>query len=299
MGDKEAAKVEQAMGLLREKKPVDYVVEIGKKLAALSELPDEPWTFQVVDTAEPNAFALPGGHVYVSRGLLALVNSEDELTGVIGHEIGHVTGRHSEKRLRAALATSPVAIVTGLGGAAASIVAPRIGNMVAGGGQLLAAGLVIAPFSRSHENEADEIGQQLAAKAGYNPSGISTFLHTLDREVKLLLGEERKPSFLDTHPTAPERVAKTKENARALVRAESRPIARDRTEVFSKLTGIVVGEDPARGSFQGQLFLHPELEFAISFPKKWKTMNTASAVGSIRRLTNSRPSRANALPRSG
>ena len=84
------------MGLLRERKPVDYVVEIGQKLAALSELPDETWTFQVVDTAEPNAFALPGGHVYVSRGLLALVNSEDELAGVIGHEIGHVTGRHSE-----------------------------------------------------------------------------------------------------------------------------------------------------------------------------------------------------------
>lgn len=76
-------------------------------------------------------------------------------------------------------------------------------------------------------------------------------------------------------------MAKTKENARALVRAESRPIARDRTEVFSRLTGIVVGEDPAQGIFQGKLFLHPELEFAISFPADWKTMNTASTVGAF------------------
>jgi len=281
MGDKEAAKVEQSMGLMREKKPVDYVVEIGEKLARLSELSGEPWTFQVVDTAEPNAFALPGGHVYVSRGLLALINSEDELAGVIGHEIGHITGRHAEKRMRATRATSPVAIATGIGGAAVGIVFPGIGRIVAGGGQLLAAGLVIAPFSRSQEKEADATGQRLAAKAGYDPSGISTFLHTLDREVKLLLGEERKPSFFDTHPTAPNRVAKTKENARALVRAESRPIARNRAEVFSRLTGIVVGEDPAQGTFREQLFLHPELEFAISFPKDWKTMNTTSAVGAL------------------
>jgi predicted Zn-dependent protease len=91
MGDEQAEQVEQTMGLVTDSKPAGYVVAIGKKLAALSEMPGGPWTFQVVDTPEPNAFALPGGHVYVSRGLLALVNSEDELAGVIGHEAGHVS----------------------------------------------------------------------------------------------------------------------------------------------------------------------------------------------------------------
>jgi predicted Zn-dependent protease len=184
------------------------------------------------------------------------VNSEDELAGVIGHEIGHVTAQHSEKRIRATLATAPVSIVTGLGGAVAGIVAPRLGHMVAGTGQLLTAG-VIAPFSRSQENEADVIGQGLAAKAGYDPLGISTFLHTLDREVKLLLGKERKSSFLDTHPMTPERVAKTKDNARTLVRAKGRPIARDRADLYSRLEGIVVGEDPVQGVFVEEVFLHP------------------------------------------
>ncbi len=280
MGDKEAAKVEQTMGLVREAKPVDYVVAIGKKLAALSGLPGEPWSFQVVDMPEPNAFSLPGGHVYVSRGLLALVNSEDELAGVIGHEIGHVTARHSEKRIRAALTTAPVVIATGIGGAAASIVSPKLGKIVAGSGQLLMAS-VVAPFSRSQENQADMIGQRLAADAGYAPSGLSTFLHSIGREDKLVHGKERKSSFLDTHPMTPDRVARTKETARTLVRATSRPIARDRADLFSRFAGLVVGEDPAVGIFKEQLFLHPELDLAITFPRDWTTVNTRDAVVAV------------------
>jgi predicted Zn-dependent protease len=108
LGAEEASKVEQTMGLLHEAELVKYVTEIGEKLVASSGRPEGPWSFQIVDLPEPNAFALPGGHIYVSRGLLALVNSEDELAGVIGHEIGHVTAAHAEKRIRAAVATSPV-----------------------------------------------------------------------------------------------------------------------------------------------------------------------------------------------
>jgi predicted Zn-dependent protease len=280
MGDEEAEKVEQAMGLIHEKKPSDYVVELGRKLAALSELPGGPWTFQIVDTPEPNAFALPGGHIYVSRGLLALVNSEDELAGVISHEIGHVTERHSEKRIRATLATSPISIATGIGGAAAGIVSRRLGNLVAGSGRLISAS-VVAPYSRSQENEADKVGQGLAARAGYTPSGISTFLHTLGREQKLVSGDERESSFLDTHPMTPERVARTKKTASSLVRAAGSPIARDRADLLSRIEGVVVGNDPAQGIFQGQLFLHPELDIEINFPEAWETVNTRDAVGAV------------------
>src|SRR5262245_48779820 len=101
------------MGLVSEPALVSYVRAVGTKLAAVSELPEGPWTFEVVDQPEPNAFALPGGHVYVTRGLLALLNSEDELAGVMGHEIGHVTASHSTKRMGAAVLTAPLNIATG------------------------------------------------------------------------------------------------------------------------------------------------------------------------------------------
>ena len=112
LGDEAARQIEQSMGLLPDAEVVAYVREVGERLAAVSARPQGPWRFEVADAPEPNAFALPGGYVYVTRGLLALVNSEDELAGVVGHEIGHVTARHSAKRINAALVTAPVNIAT-------------------------------------------------------------------------------------------------------------------------------------------------------------------------------------------
>jgi predicted Zn-dependent protease len=281
LGAEEAKKVEQSMGLVRDAELERYVAAIGRKLAASSDRPAGPWRFQIVDMAEPNAFALPGGYVYVSRGLLALVNSEDELAGVIGHEIGHVTAAHAEKRIRASVATSPVAIATGLAGFATSIVSPSLGRMVASSGQLITTGFVIAPYGRSQENEADAIGQALAAKTGYDPAGISHFLHALDREVTLLTGEERRPSFLDTHPMTADRVAKTAQRADTLTRLPGSPVARDQADLFARIEGIVVGHDPAQGVFRDNAFLHPELDVALTVPAAWKPVNTPTAVGAL------------------
>jgi predicted Zn-dependent protease len=217
----------------------------------------------------------------VSRGLLALVNSEDELAGVIGHEIGHVTAAHAEKRIRASVATSPVAIATGLAGFATSIVSPSLGRMVASSGQLITSGFVIAPYGRSQENEADAIGQALAAKTGYDPAGIAQFLHTLDREMTLLTGEERRPSFLDTHPMTADRVSKTAQRANTLTRLPGSPVARDQADVFARIEGIVVGHDPAQGVFRENVFLHPELDVALTVPVGWKPVNTPTAVGAL------------------
>ena len=281
LGAEEAKKVEQSMGLVRDAELERYVAAIGRKLAASSDRPAGPWRFQIVDMPEPNAFALPGGYVYVSRGLLALVNSEDELAGVIGHEIGHVTAAHAEKRIRASVATSPVAIATGLAGFATSIVSPSLGRMVASSGQLITSGFVIAPYGRSQENEADAIGQALAAKTGYDPAGIAQFLHTLDREMTLLTGEERRPSFLDTHPMTADRVSKTAQRANTLTRLPGSPVARDQADVFARIEGIVVGHDPAQGVFRENVFLHPELDVALTVPVGWKPVNTPTAVGAL------------------
>jgi predicted Zn-dependent protease len=281
LGAEEAKKVEQTMGLLRDAKLEPYVRAIGEKLAAVSDLPGGPWHFMVVDVPDPNAFALPGGFIYVTRGLVTLVNSEDELAGVMGHEIAHVTARHSSKRIGAAVLTAPVAIATGIAGVAVSIVSPSLGNILAGTGPLLTGGLVIAPFSRKQENQADEIGQQLAARAGYDPAGISKFLPTLDREVTLLAGEERSFHFLDSHPMTPGRVEKTTRRAKELEPAAGRPVARNHSDFLGRIEGIVVGQDPAQGVFEEHRFMHPELDLALEFPVGWKTANTADVVGAV------------------
>ena len=281
LGAEEAKKVEQTMGLLHDAKLEPYVRAIGEKLAAVSDMPEGPWHFMVVDLPDPNAFALPGGFIYVTRGLVSLVNSEDELAGVIGHEIAHVTARHTSKRISAAVLTAPVSIATGIAGLAVSIVSPSLGSVLAGTGPLVTGGLVIAPFSRKQENQADEIGQELAARAGYDPAGISHFLHTLDREVTLLAGEERSFHFLDSHPMTPGRVTRTAERAKELEPAAGRPVARSHSKFLGRIEGIVVGEDPAQGVFEEHKFLHPEFDLVLEFPVGWKTANTADVVGAI------------------
>ncbi|MDH3519905.1 MAG: M48 family metalloprotease [Myxococcales bacterium] len=281
LGESEAQKVEQTMGLVRDAKLEGYVRAIGEKLAAASERPEAPWHFMIADAPEPNAFALPGGYVYVTRGLLALVNSEDEIAGVIGHEIGHVTARHSAKRIGAAVVAAPVSIATGLAGLAVSIVSPFLGSVVAATGPVVTGGLVIAPFSREQEHAADQIGQRLAARAGYDPAGIATFLHTLDRSVSLSSDGERSFNFLDSHPMTPDRIENTTARAAKLERAPARPVARNHSDFLRRLEDLIVGPDPAQGVFEGQTFLHPELDIAIEFPSAWKTVNTAASVGAI------------------
>ncbi len=281
LGDDEAKKVEQQMGLVRDREPVGYVRAVGEKLAGVSERPEGPWTFDVVDQREPNAFALPGGHVYITRGLLALLNSEDELAGVLGHEIGHVTARHSTKRIGAAVLTAPVTIATGIAGSALGIVSPLLGNIVSGTGEVVTGALVLAPFSREQEHEADELGQSLAAKAGYDPGALARALQTLERDVALLGGKKSSFHFLDDHPLTPDRVTRIAERAGELTRAKASPIAGARGPFLAKLEGLVVGEDPANGVFQKRRFLHPELDFALDFPKGWKTKNTNEAAGAV------------------
>jgi predicted Zn-dependent protease len=281
LGDDEAKKVEQEMGLLRAPALEGYVRAVGEKLAAVSERPEGPWKFLLVDKPEPNAFALPGGYVYVTRGLLVLVNSEDELAGVLGHEIAHVTARHSTKRIGAAVLMAPVTISTGLAGFAVGTVSPLLGSAVAGTGQAVTGALVLAPFSREQEHEADELGQALAARAGYDPAGLPRFLHTLDRDLALLPGDKRAFHFLDSHPLTPDRVARTEERAGQLTRAAASPIASGRAAFVARLDGILVGDDPAQGSFEKSRFLHPELDLAIDFPAGWKTQNTNDSVGAI------------------
>ncbi len=274
IGEEAAKEVEETMGLTDDPKLAAYVEAIGQRLAKHSPRQDVQYHFYVVDMVEPNAFALPGGFVYVSRGLLAVANSEDELAGVVGHEIGHVAARHSVRRISAA---APFAIVAGVTGGIVGLVSDTLGDAVAAVPSF-AGSVFLAPYSRDQEREADGVGVEMMAKAGWDPMGLSEFLHTLERETELMLGEKRQASFFDSHPATPERVEDTAKHAKEVVRVASAPIAADHAAFLAKLDGLVVGPHPAGGVFVENLFLQPDLDFAIRFPTGWETHNSRQAV---------------------
>ncbi len=205
----------------------------------------------------PNAFALPGGKIYVSRGLLALVGSEDELAGVLGHEITHAAERHAAARVEISRRLNPLVM-----------------------GWMRAA--QIAAYGRDQERDADRGGQILCAKAGYDPIGIATFLRKLDALERYEIGWSRLPFFLATHPTSPERSTLAIERAATLEWKREPAIADSLAQGFlGVLDGLVLGDDPAGGLFDGALFVHPEMRFSIRFPEGWETANTQQAVAAV------------------
>jgi predicted Zn-dependent protease len=273
LGQEAAGEVERTVGLVQDPALVGYVREIGRRLVAQTPQPDAPYEFHVADQTEPNAFALPGGFVYVTRGLLALANSEDELAGVMGHEIGHVVARHSVRQIQA---STPFSILFGVPSAIVGIVSPALGGIVGGVGKL-ASGLVLAPYSRDQEREADRIGIQLAAKAGWDPAGLPSMLQTLEREEALAGGDPSRVSFFANHPATPERVRDTTAAAKALTRGPGSPIAAPRPVFLARLDGLAVGPDPANGIFVKNVFQHPGLALALEMPAGWKTKNMPAA----------------------
>ena len=276
VGEKAAAQVANEMGLVENAALQSYVRAIGDKLAPYSPRQDVPFSFDVVSMPEPNAFALPGGHIYVSRGLLAIANSEAELAGVLGHEIGHVAARHHAQRQTRSQA---VGVATVLGTLAAAVLGGgQAAQAVNEFGQVAGSGL-IASYGRDQERQSDDVGQRIAAKAGYDPAAISSFLDTLGRATALETGQERQPSFFDSHPSTPERVQSTRQRAASLTRAPGGPIAPSRRGFLEKLRGLPLGVDPSEGVFQNQRFLHSDLGIVIDFPSGWKTANGKTMVG--------------------
>ena len=279
LGQQAAAQVESQIGLVRDAKLTAYVEAIGSRLATMSPRQDVTYRFAVADMAEANAFALPGGWIYVSRGLLALANSEDELANVIGHEIGHVAARHAAQRETRSTGVQILSVLGTL--AAAAVGGAEAAQMIGQLGQVAGAGL-IASYSRDQERQADVIGQEIAAAAGWDPMGMATFLETLEREGRLRRGgQARAPSFLDSHPAAGERAVVAARRAGDFGGRRGGGIARSRADFLRRIEGVAIGPDPREGVFQGERFLHPELGFAMDFPRGWQTQNSRQAVGAM------------------
>jgi predicted Zn-dependent protease len=268
MGQEAAQQVAQTIGFVDDPELQAYVANIGKKMAAASERPDLPWEFHVVDDAAVNAFAIPGGFIYVTRGLLNHMNSEAELASVLGHEIGHVTARHSVQQIsKAQLAT----LGLGLGSILSSDVA-QFAGLASQGLQVL-----FLKYGRDAENQADQLGFRYALGQNYDVREMANVFETLARASQAGGGGGRLPEWLSTHPNPENRVTNVQERLDTLQVPLAKTIV-DREEYLRQIQGLTFGEDPRQGFFEGNTFYHPNMRFQMEFPEGWQTQNTPSAV---------------------
>jgi predicted Zn-dependent protease len=291
-GAEAAAEIEKTIGLVDAPALESYLGAIGKQLIARSPevRTDFEYRFRIIDLADPNAFALPGGHVYVSRGLLALLNSEDELANVVAHELAHVAAHHHLKAAIRETPFLPLRLATGLAEAMLKLVTLPLGPLAAPVRPVGAAvallgeapgALYLASFSRGQENEADALGQQLAAAGGWDPAAMSRVMEALARDARLHGGDPARQSFLATHPSAPDREERTRRHAAELARGDRPGFARSREQFVAALDGLLVGESARGGVVDGSRFLHADLDFQLAFPAGWKVENGANNVSAI------------------
>jgi predicted Zn-dependent protease len=242
-----------------------------ERLVAASEKPELKYRITILNSPAINAFALPGGSLYVTRGLISLANDTAELSSVISHEMAHVLARHAairEEQIRAAVLNSRAISDT--------LSDPQLGALA-----LARSRLSIATFSRGQELEADAVGVGIAARAGYDPYGASRFLTSMGRfaqlrTVTLGANQPRELDFLSSHPSTPERISIAVANAKQFVNPAA--TERDREIFLKALEGVTFGDDPKEGFVRGRTFLHPNLGFAFTAPEGFALENTPQAV---------------------
>ena len=267
MGQEYAQQIVKSMGVYDDKKVQDYVSRLGLGMAAKSERPKLPWAFYVMDDPTVNAFALPGGSIFITRGILTHMNNEAELVGVLGHEIGHVTARHSVQQMtRQQIAQ----IGLGVGSIISSDVAQYAGLAAQG------LGVLFLKYGRDAESQSDQLGFKYMVRDGYDPRGMATMFETLAR-VSKLEGAGDIPEWASTHPDPGNRVQATMDRVDTL----SVPLTKlttKREEYLPIVAGMPYGEDPRQGYIDGNTFYHPGLRFKLELPDGWQAQNTPEAL---------------------
>ena len=267
LGKESAAQVQQSIGFYDDPGVQAYVSEIGLRMAKASERPNLPWEFHVVNDASVNAFALPGGFIYVTRGLMTAINDEAELATVVGHEIGHVTNRHSVQQI----SKSQVAqLGLGLG----SVLSPTVARVAGLASQGL--GVLFLKYSRDAENQADLAGFRYALNQNYDVREMASVFQTLER-VSNAAGGGKLPEWLETHPDPGTRIQNTQQRLDTLHKDLTKTVI-NRDQYLAHVRNMTYGEDPRQGFFENGTFYHPDLRFQITFPSDWKTQNTPEAV---------------------
>lgn len=269
MGREAARDVVGSIGAVPDSALQRYVSALGTTMARASERPNLPWSFVVIDDPMVNAFALPGGPIFITRGILSHMNSEAQLVSVLGHEIGHITAKHSVSQMSQAQLAQ-------IGLVAAVIARPglaRFGDLASQG-----LGLMFLKFGRDDETQADDLGFRYMVSAGYAPREMAEMFRTLARLSGG--GEGRVPEWLSTHPDPGNRVQKTLDRIAAQP-ALSPALKVEREAFLQRTEGLVFGENPRQGFFRQSQFLHPDLEFQVTFPAGWKTQNQATQVVAV------------------
>lgn len=248
-----------------------YVKQIGQDLVPYTHRPQLKYHFEILDTAVENAFAAPGGYIYITRGLLAMLNSEAEIATVLGHELGHVNARHSARQMtRSILITLGIALAGELSEDIRKI-APV---------SMVAAQLLFLKYSRSDEYQADKLGIEYSLKGGYSAGEMVNFFSSLQRLTETQ-GGARLPNFLSTHPLTPRRIQRVKE---LLATEEYQPSPNaaapvvKRDTYLKKVDGLIYGINPRQGFVEGGTFHHPDMNFQFRVPTGWIVDNTARQV---------------------
>ena len=269
LGKKGYETVVSTMGLYDDVPMTNYVNEIGQKLVSNLDSALFEYKFYIVKQASPNAFALPGGYIFITTGILPLIESEDELACIMGHEIIHSNNRHTirqaRKRIIPVLVELPVDIVAAIVPGADIIAAPvRATNQ-----------LIFASYSRKFETEADNQGIVLAAKSGYDPSALPKILNRMTDAIELITGKSEKKSYFADHPYTPDRNKNIKKQVDDISIGTSDPIA---TKFLMEFDGVIYGESAAKGVIRKNVFMHPDIDFYIKYPEDWVVQNMDTAV---------------------
>jgi predicted Zn-dependent protease len=267
MGREYDSVVLEQYGLYDDEKLASYVGDLGQKIAKISHRPNLDYRFRLLDSPMINAFAVPGGYVYVTRGILAYMNSEDEFVGIVGHEIAHVVARHSAKQMSRSVVTSGFGLFN-----VVSSVLPTAGTLMQVPGAI-----VLLSYSRDQENEADRLGVEYSTRLGYDAAQMAGFFGTLE---KMSEGEDRRPpTILSTHPDPGDRYESVNELTREWQqKIDYQPLELDPEDFLELVDGIVYGEDPRAGFVKNNVFYHPTLRFRLPVPEDWGVQNMPARV---------------------
>ena len=269
LGRESDSQVMGEYGVYKDPQLTAYLDGMGKKLAKLSHRPGLPYEFKILDTPVVNAFAVPGGYVYFTRGILANLNSEAELAGVMGHELGHITARHSAQQYsRAQLAQVTLGSAMMLS-ETLQVLAPLAQMGVS---------MLFLSYSRDNEREADDLGVAYSSQAGYDATHMALFFETLER-MKPTSDKSGLPEWFSTHPDPEDRIGAVQREAKKWQKDLGlKNFKVNRDAYLKKLNGMVYGEDPREGFVENDVFYHPLLRFQFPVPANWTLQNTRAMV---------------------
>jgi predicted Zn-dependent protease len=269
MGKEADPQIIAQFGLYEDKGLQDFITEKGKQMAAISHRPNLDYQFRIVDSDVLNAFAVPGGYVYFTRGIMAHFNNEAEFAGVLGHEIGHIAARHSVEQQRNQI-LGQIGLIAGV------VLAPDLAQFAETASQGL--GLLLLKFGRDAERESDRLGVEYSTKIGYDASEMAGFFQTLERK-GAESGQGELPGFLSTHPNPGDRfvtVGKLASEWKQKLNLSNALV--NRNTYLKRIQGLIYGEDPKQGYLENSVFYHPELKFQFAIPSGWNYQNTPQQV---------------------